>query len=433
MYRLILMLFLCCSMYAEDLKTHSYDLEPFVVDVLKNWSSMKGFPYERHYFWEGDDKGISDVLIQSAMTKKYSPVKLADLQKHIIALCKSLGFNPSAGDVDVIKQKYGDKFISRTELYYRFKLNLRAPTRVHQFLENINHVNGYCLETKQLNIRLTVLSLPPELVRNKGLDFFPAVETAGNSAMTNKEFALFLKKVKKTKNCHVLTEMTIPSVSGKTVVGRNVTEHLFPESYGYIDEESPYTTYDEAGNPSTEFVHKNVSGISPQFGESREVGVIFEVTPQVEPDNKTVSLDMKPLLLELIGWTQYNDKYNVKMPVIKALTDEFRMTSRIGNTYCFTTMYNKSLNHSSKNLILAAEYNELDKEKCFVFYIGIEEAVSRAPAKESKDSMSFYMNPVGDKCNLQLQMLFGSKKDISAEVKKLVASPHGALDKVCKK
>jgi tetratricopeptide (TPR) repeat protein len=127
----------------------------------------------------------------------------------------------------------------------------------------------------------------------------------------------------------ILSAPQVTAVSGKTAVVRVVTERFFPESWDQPDISAAF-----------------VFGSSPQFGEPRDVGIVFEVTPQVEPDGYTISLDLKPQVLQFVRYdTSYNSVINLpavfgggvlpviyQMPILSARTIETRVTIWDGET-----------------------------------------------------------------------------------------------------
>ena len=60
--------------------------------------------------------------------------------------------------------------------------------------------------------------------------------------------------------------------------------------------------------------------VTPGTFETREVGVILNVTPTVGPDGYTIDLTLAPEVAELVDWLQYGStiegfQYNIPQPV----------------------------------------------------------------------------------------------------------------------
>lgn len=162
------------------------------------------------------------------------------------------------------------------------------------------------------------------------------VQAGVNLIMGDYIFQGLIRALEQESTSDVLSAPQVTAVSGKTAVIRIVEERYFPESW-------------EAPEISTQQIY----GSSPQFGEPRDVGIVFEVTPQVEPDGYTISLDLKPQVLEFLRYdTSYDSVINVgrnlpnppdaanptnmpvlfQMPILSARTIETRVTIWDGET-----------------------------------------------------------------------------------------------------
>ena len=151
------------------------------------------------------------------------------------------------------------------------------------------------------------------------------VQAGVNLIMGDFIFQGLIRALEQELTNDILSAPQVTAVSGKTAVVRIVQERFFPESWDQPD-------------ISTEFVF----GSSPQFGEPRDVGIVFEVTPQVEPDGYTISLDLKPQVLQFVRYdTSFNSEINLgtiivpviySMPILSARTIETRVTIWDGET-----------------------------------------------------------------------------------------------------
>lgn len=127
----------------------------------------------------------------------------------------------------------------------------------------------------------------------------------------------------------VLSTPRITTQNGEEATIRMATEVYFPESWG-----------------EGQFV--SVSGISdyfvpsiPEFGEPTELGVRLTVTPNVDADRYTISLDMVPIIQAHIGWLDYSYTLTVngraaintlRMPIIEARQIETHFNVYDGET-----------------------------------------------------------------------------------------------------
>jgi general secretion pathway protein D len=156
-----------------------------------------------------------------------------------------------------------------------------------------------------------------------------AVQAGVNIILGDYIFQGLIRALEQQSTSDVLSAPQVTAVSGKTAVIRVVQERYFPESWDQPDISASF-----------------VFGSSPQFGEARDIGIVLEVTPQVEPDNNTISLDLKPQVLEFVRYdTAFNSTINLpaafgggvldviySMPILSARTIETRVTIWDGET-----------------------------------------------------------------------------------------------------
>jgi len=127
----------------------------------------------------------------------------------------------------------------------------------------------------------------------------------------------------------VLSTPRITTQNGEEATIRMVTEQYFPESWGE-------TTI------ITDFTGTGFTAAMPSFSEPTELGVRMTVTPTVDPDKYTISLDMIPVVQTHVGWLDYS--YNIAdgsgglipnmiiMPIIEARTVQTQITIYDGET-----------------------------------------------------------------------------------------------------
>ncbi|MCH2205118.1 MAG: hypothetical protein MK132_04505 [Lentisphaerales bacterium] len=106
-------------------------------------------------------------------------------------------------------------------------------------------------------------------------------------------FQGLVRALEQETSADTLSAPQVTAVSGKTAIIRIVEERYFPESF-----EAP------------DISELTAIGSAPTFGEPRDVGIVLEVTPTVEPDGYTISLDLRPQILEFVG---YDDAFNSVM------------------------------------------------------------------------------------------------------------------------
>jgi len=82
------------------------------------------------------------------------------------------------------------------------------------------------------------------------------------------------------------------ATSGSTASVRMVKSYYFPESW------DTYEIEVNGGSPS-------ITAPSPTFSDEFDVGVIFDVTPVVNPDNYTINMDINPTVTSYLGPDNY--------------------------------------------------------------------------------------------------------------------------------
>ncbi|MFO7821857.1 MAG: type II and III secretion system protein, partial [Lentisphaeria bacterium] len=147
------------------------------------------------------------------------------------------------------------------------------------------------------------------------------------------ELSSLIHAIDQTKSSDVLSAPKITTTSGNTAIIRMVQERYFPESW-----DNPELDSSTGDNDST----TSLTPPAPEFGAPRDIGVILEVTPQVESDGYTIGLDLRPQVLEFLGYdTSFNTVANVgggdvefkyNMPIIAARTIQTKIILYDGET-----------------------------------------------------------------------------------------------------
>jgi len=131
-------------------------------------------------------------------------------------------------------------------------------------------------------------------------------------------------------NTNILSCPRITTLNGEEATIRMVTEQYFPESWGEAQ------LAEMGGVTGSVYISS-----MPEFGEPTELGVRLTVTPTVDPDRYTITLDMVPVVQTHVGWTDYSYEQitssgtvqNIlRMPIIEARTVETQLTIYDGET-----------------------------------------------------------------------------------------------------
>lgn len=155
------------------------------------------------------------------------------------------------------------------------------------------------------------------------------VQLAADLVFGNQELQMMVRALDQSDTSELLSSPNAVTQSGNTVVLRVVQERFLPEEW----EEAQLDA--DAIIPTT-----------PTFGEARDIGVILEVTPEVSADNNTISMDLNPQQVELVGYDtelnsdltnftdtiSYPDFFNYAMPIVAVRQVETRAKIWDGET-----------------------------------------------------------------------------------------------------
>lgn len=121
---------------------------------------------------------------------------------------------------------------------------------------------------------------------------------SGDPFSFGQRFQAILHALDQSDSGDILSTPRVTVMNGEEAVIRMVTEVYYPESWT------------DMVIASGEAQIGYVSSV-PEFGEPTEDGIRLVVTPNVDPDNRTVSLEMKPEIQKMIGWTDYSIEFDV--------------------------------------------------------------------------------------------------------------------------
>ncbi len=145
----------------------------------------------------------------------------------------------------------------------------------------------------------------------RGLRFLQ--DTTGNplgnvlslsGVLTSPEFQIVIHALSQDGRADVLSSPRVVTLNNQEATIRVVTELIYPTEY-----EITPPTWDNTGATITS------AGVAPGGFETREIGVILKVIPNVGADNKTINLAIIPEVSELSDWINYGIiGYNVDLP-----------------------------------------------------------------------------------------------------------------------
>ena len=144
----------------------------------------------------------------------------------------------------------------------------------------------------------------------------------------------------------ILATPRITTLNGQEATIRMVREVYYPKEWSDPKVATVTgTANNSSGGTSSTSITSYVSSI-PEFDEPTEEGIILKVTPNVDADRYTITLDMNPVIQRFVGWTDYSYKltltysdgtpYTVtnilKQPIIAARTVETTVSVYDGET-----------------------------------------------------------------------------------------------------
>jgi general secretion pathway protein D len=121
-----------------------------------------------------------------------------------------------------------------------------------------------------------------------------------SSILTNPELTFVLHALEQKGHADVLSAPKVTTRSGVEASIRVVTEFIYPTEFDV-------QTSSEAGNNNggDNVVQNNIPVSIPLSFETREVGVILTVLPEVSPNGGTINLTMTPQVVTEPTWEQY--------------------------------------------------------------------------------------------------------------------------------
>jgi Flp pilus assembly secretin CpaC/tetratricopeptide (TPR) repeat protein len=143
------------------------------------------------------------------------------------------------------------------------------------------------------------------------------------------EFSTLINAISQAKSSDILSAPKVTTQSGSTAVIRMVQERYFPEGWT-----EPEITAEEG-------IVSLVPSM-PEYGEARDVGVVLDVTPQVESDGYTIGLQLRPQVVEFLGYDLSNNtsiitelgvqEFKAQMPILEARTVDTNVIVYDGET-----------------------------------------------------------------------------------------------------
>ncbi|WDE96021.1 hypothetical protein PQO03_09875 [Lentisphaera profundi] len=158
------------------------------------------------------------------------------------------------------------------------------------------------------------------------------VQLAADLIFGNQELQMMIRALDQSDTNEILMAPNVLTKSGETAIIRVVTSTQFVEEW----EEGEFSNSQEI-IPST-----------PVFGEEKDIGFVLSVTPEVDPNNTVITMEVNPEFVEFIGYDtdlntstviqlpglgDYNVEFIYSMPIFEVRSIETRVKLWDGQTF----------------------------------------------------------------------------------------------------
>ncbi|MEM7392477.1 MAG: hypothetical protein AAF492_09010, partial [Verrucomicrobiota bacterium] len=139
--------------------------------------------------------------------------------------------------------------------------------------------------------------------------------------LTNPELSVVLHALNQKGNVDVLSAPRVTTRTGLNAIIEVVEEIIYPSEFETNVQSFDSVVTDIDGDLRN--VRTRAVVVTPGSFETREVGVILNVTPTVGPDGYTIELTMSPEVAELVDWIQYGSVFgdqviNIPQPIFSS-------------------------------------------------------------------------------------------------------------------
>jgi general secretion pathway protein D len=122
-----------------------------------------------------------------------------------------------------------------------------------------------------------------------------------SSVLTNPELTMILHLLQQNGNADLLSAPKVTTRSGTEASIRVVTEYIYPTAFEVNGGQIGNNTGANANNAN--IVQETT--VTPTDFQTREVGVLLTVLPEVSPDGNMINLTMQPQVVTEPTWYQY--------------------------------------------------------------------------------------------------------------------------------
>ncbi len=121
-----------------------------------------------------------------------------------------------------------------------------------------------------------------------------------NGILTNPQFQMILKAISQKQSTDVLSAPKVTTENNVAAELKVVQEFIYPSEYSQPQVAAGAVNANgQAGQPA-------ITPSIPSAFKSRDVGVILQVTPQLQPDGYSIELKLSPSVTEFMGFIDYS-------------------------------------------------------------------------------------------------------------------------------
>ena len=164
------------------------------------------------------------------------------------------------------------------------------------------------IESGSFNRGFNYLNKNTRLGVNDGSGVMDNIATF-TSILSNPEFSVVLHALSNRSNTDMLSAPKVTARTGTTATIKTVTEYVYPTEYEvkWPEESDSNTVILQDGSMGS----MTLPAVEPQEFNTREVGVILQVTPSVSSDGTRISLDLTPTVVSDPSWKDYGYTYPI--------------------------------------------------------------------------------------------------------------------------
>jgi general secretion pathway protein D len=155
-----------------------------------------------------------------------------------------------------------------------------------------------------------------------------------SAVLTNPELSVVLHALQQRGHTDLLSAPKITTQSGQQATIKVVTEYIYPTEF-----ETQGISGGDNNNVNNQSQQGGVVGavVTPSAFETREVGVILEVMPEVSPEGQMINLTLSPEVVSEPEWRNYGSQYTSYDPNGNPVTQNLNMEQPFFHTRSLRT------------------------------------------------------------------------------------------------